>query len=238
MPYKHGGIGEKLAKMRKNLIARAKTVGKQIELGKFDIGDIATARRMQEQYLQQASELYASYYEDGKRKIKSQRELEYLVEKGERSLQTAIDLTSTRNRQNFLTQKEINMTSSPYTREFSRYTKEQVSRFYKLTEPIWNIKDANGNPVKRNRNEMIMDYLGVDSLEDAFRLVLEAGDAYAELNAAGFYKDDIFVENESAPELGEPEGATEEHSYSEDIVGFSISDFAAIIKKVRSVENS
>lgn len=217
MPYKKGGAAEQLAKMRRNLKRRAATIERQIARGKFGIDEIGTARAAAESYKKEASTLYASKKVNEKRVLKSETEIQSLLRRGERSLSGVMSVTSKQNRRNLITQTQINRAGT----EFSRYSNAEVSRFYRLTQSLWENE-------KGNRNEIIMRKLGVTDLEIAFERVLQAGNEYAANELLGM---GIEVSGEESPEFGENISASDEAGYADNFVGFDISNWLVQIQE-------
>lgn len=189
MPYAKGGDAEKLAKMRKSLRGRAKTLERQISRGKYAAKDIPAIRAEVDHLRKEASELYATEKVDGKRTRKSAGEIQKAITQGRIATERVkIDVSSGQGRRNLVTQTEINRAGTP----LSSYDKEDAQTFYRLTMDIW--KGSTGN-----RNDLIMDALGVSDLEIAFELVEAAKMGFLDTEEVG----GIGVASDEAPELSE-----------------------------------
>lgn len=189
MPYKKGGAAEKLAKMRRSLKGKADRLERQLKAGKYGAGkDAEQIRQSIEHFREQARSLYATTSVEGKRTQKSATEIQRALTEGKRAVEESkVDISSQQGRRNYLTQLEINKAGTP----ISRFSKEDAQIFYRLTMDIW--KGSTGN-----RNNAIMDYLGVSDLELAFELIDAAKWGY--LNTTEF---SVELSGDEAPELQE-----------------------------------
>lgn len=99
-------------------------------------------------------------------KAEVQQSIESLSRMNEQNSQLVSGSAKARQlRANKATEKMINMASSRKTEEASPYTRTQVQIFYRATQEAWQ------NSPLENRNQAILNYYGMTSLQEVFEQV-------------------------------------------------------------------
>ena len=99
-------------------------------------------------------------------KSEIQQNIEYLSRLNEQNAQLVSGSAKARQlRANKATEKMINMASSRKTEEAAPYTRTQVQIFYRATQEAWQ------NSPLENRNQAILNYYGMTSLQEVFEQV-------------------------------------------------------------------
>ena len=115
----------------------------------------------------EATRTYSS--ETGKKirtKAEVQQNIESLSRMNDQNAQLVRGSAMARQlRANKVTEKMINMASSKKTENASTYTEAQVHIFYRATQEAWQ------NVPLENRNQAILDAMGMTSLQEAFEMI-------------------------------------------------------------------
>ena len=132
----------------------------------------AAQQRLQSQIDRYNSEIEATrtYSSETGKKIRTKAEVQQNIESLSRMNEQNANLVggSAKARQlraNKATEKMINMASSRKTEEASPYTRTQVQIFYRATQEAWQ------NSSLENRNQAILNYYGMTSLQEVFEQV-------------------------------------------------------------------
>jgi len=95
-------------------------------------------------------------------------------------------------RKNQIFQRELNQAGAASDVSVSRISKPEMKIFYAATMDMWK-----GSADTKNRNHIIMEKLGVKSLEDAFDIIMSSEEAQKALDAA---KNELEPSTETSPD--------------------------------------
>ena len=105
-----------------------------------------------------------------------------IVKKSERKEERA-EARRTVVRRNIIFRDKLNRatrSSDSDAANFSEISKAEAKLFYRYTQKIWE-----GQPSYKDRNQLIMEYYGTQSLEEAFKIVMETPEVKEALKKAG-----------------------------------------------------
>lgn len=169
MPYKKGSLAEQAGKARRTAKRRIARLEKEITKTASDKERLFY--RQQIDVLRE--QIQSTYQRDPQSNLAtgfSKDSIRMAVQNLKRTNTASLIGTSNRERNNFLTQQELNRAEyhdfiGPVQ---STFTREEVSIFYRATQRAWE-----GLPSTANRNKAILEYFGRTNLDEFVREVLE-----------------------------------------------------------------
>lgn len=172
MPYKKGSIAEQAGKQRRTAKRRIARLEKEINKSKSD-SERLFYRQQIDVLRDQISKTYQRDPQTHKATGYQHDEVRMAVQNLTRQNVASNLGTSNQQRKNYLTSQELNRAMSYHFigPTQSRYTREEVSIFYRATQESWE-----GLPSTVDRNRAIMDYYGVRDLEEFVSIVLNANE--------------------------------------------------------------
>lgn len=172
MPYKKGSLAEQAGRQRKTAKRRIERLQK--EISKSNSSSERLFYRQQIDVLRdQISRTYQRDPLTHKATGYGHDEVRMAVQNLTRQNIASNLGTSNQQRKNYLTAQELNRAMSYHFigPTQSRYTREEVSIFYRATQEAWE-----GLPSTADRNRAIMKYYGVSDLEEFVGIVLNANE--------------------------------------------------------------